>query len=218
MAEWRDRSAGELMERAGLGEARSSHSRGFAVVALALGALLLVWRVWGTTGHGDTVVLEPQSHGEESATAGSSEASAVVHVVGAVARPGVYVVAAGSRVADAIRLAGGTLGNAAIDGVNLARPVCDGEQIVVPTQDESDGEGAAEGASRSSASAGGRLNLNRATAAELDALPGIGPSTAAKIVKDRELNGPFRAPEDLMRVSGIGPKKFEALKDLITTG
>jgi competence protein ComEA len=88
----------------------------------------------------------------------------------------------------------------------------DGEQIVVPRKGET---AAAAGGSAGVGAVPGKVNLNTATAAELDALPGIGPATAAKIVADRTANGPFRSVDDLMRVSGIGPAKFDALKDLV---
>lgn len=123
---------------------------------------------------------------------------------------------------DAVDAAGGFAEGAARDELNLARVLVDGEQIVVSSLEEADaaagaapdGGGGATGAS----SAGGKVNLNRATAAELDALPGVGPSTAEKIVTDREANGPFRTVEDLKRVSGIGDKKFADLADLVCVG
>ncbi len=156
--------------------------------------------------------------------AATESARVTVHVVGAVRMPGVYTVRKGSRAADAITAAGGLLANAAPAALNLARVVEDGEQVIVPTADEAaagsaggGGAGASGGAAGgASPSAGGKVNLNTATAAQLDALPGVGPSTAAKIVADREKNGPFRSADDLMRVTGIGAKKFDSLKDLIS--
>lgn len=154
----------------------------------------------------------------------TESARVTVHVVGAVRSPGVYQLRKGSRAADAVEAAGGLLGNAAPAALNLARVVDDGEQVVVPTADEAAaggaGAGGAAGGSTGTAGAppgaGGKVNLNTATAAQLDALPGVGPSTAAKIVADRERNGPFRTADDLMRVPGIGAKKFDPLKDLVT--
>ena len=145
----------------------------------------------------------------------------VVHVGGAVADPGVRELAEGSRVQDAVDASGGFAEGAAPDALNLARVLTDGEQVVVPTLEEAAGaQGAdAAGAGASSGSAaGGRVNINRATAAELDTLPGVGPSTAEKIVADREANGPFATTEDLKRVSGIGDKKYEELADLVCVG
>jgi competence protein ComEA len=167
-----------------------------------------------------------------TAAGGSSvateSATVTVHVVGAVRMPGVYTLHKGARAADAVQAAGGFLGDAAPAALNLARVVEDGEQVVVPTTAEvaagaaagSPGGGAgaagAGAAAGGAAAVGGKVNLNTATAAQLDALPGVGPATAAKIVADRETNGQFRSPDDLMRVPGIGAKKYDALKDLVT--
>ena len=134
------------------------------------------------------------------------------------AAPGVYAVPEGSRVDDAVAAAGGLAADAAPDGVNRARVVVDGEQVVIPTlQDQ---EAAAPSASVPAAgapapSAKARVNLNAATAAELVTLNGIGEATAAKIVTDREANGPFATVDDLMRVPGIGEKKLAALRDAV---
>lgn len=143
----------------------------------------------------------------------------VVHVAGAVAAPGVYSLPEGARIAEAVELAGGFSEDASIDSVNLAQRIADGERIYIPTSEEVEGSltsgvPAAVGSSPGSA-AGSKVNLNAATVDELDALPGVGPSTAQKIVADREANGPFASVEDLMRVSGIGEKKFAELKDRV---
>lgn len=161
--------------------------------------------------------------GDAGEEASAPAPTVVVHVGGAVAEPGVRELEEGSRVQDAIDAAGGFSDGAARDGLNLARVLVDGEQIVVPTREEADaaasgsGPGSSDGADGSSSS-GGKVNLNRATASELDALPGVGPSTAEKIVADREANGPFRTVEDLKRVSGIGDKKLADLADLVCVG
>lgn len=143
-----------------------------------------------------------------------------VHIDGAVEAPGVYeLTGALPRVNDAVIAAGGLAGDADTSALNLAAVLSDGEKIHVPRQ----GEAVAAGQNSSRAASGpdagasssGVLNINTATAEELDSLPGIGPSTAAAIVEDRERNGPFASPEDLMRVSGIGEGKFSKLKDRI---
>jgi len=211
------------------------------VVLLTVGVALVVAVVcavrWLTPGEpslafeqsGKVEVAVPQPGAAESSSTVSTEASMPilvwVHVVGAVRAPAVVSLPSGSRVADAIDAVGGLLSSAQVRGVNMARLLVDGEQIVVPTQDEWEaGEtaGPAAGSSAQSMGAAGasgpvaqRIDLNTATTAELDTLPGVGPSTAGKIVADREANGPFAALEDLMRVSGIGPKKFEALKEYL---
>lgn len=156
----------------------------------------------------------------------------MVHVVGAVVHPGVYELPAAARVCDAVGAAGGLTGNAAQGAINLARPLVDGEQIAFPTADEfraaaagasaqggqTSGGGAGSGTSPGKNAAqpsGTPVNINTADAAALDALPGVGPSTAAKIVAERETNGPFESPDDLGRVTGIGPKKLEQLRELV---
>lgn len=145
---------------------------------------------------------------------GAVPATVVVHVDGAVASPGVYELPAGSRANDAVSAAGGLAEGADTTALNLAAELADGEKIYVPLE----GEGAAAPQTPSSAGAadaGGPVNLNTATAEELDELPGIGEATAQAILEDREANGPFASPEDLMRVSGIGEKKFERLEGLV---
>lgn len=141
-----------------------------------------------------------------------AEASPVfVHVSGAVASPGLVELPEGSRVADAIQAAGGLSEGADGSSVNLARPLADGEQVVVGLQASE-----AEGAPQAVADAPGKVSINSATAEQLEALPGIGPATAQKIVADRKANGPFASIDELTRVSGIGQKKYEALAGLIT--
>lgn len=140
-----------------------------------------------------------------------------VHVDGAVQVPGVYHLAAGSRIMDAVEAAGGLSEGAVTTAVNLAQLIQDGEQIVIPLEEaaaasSSGNEAVASAAPKAKTEL---ININRASAAELTALNGVGEATAAKIVADREANGPFRSVEDLKRVSGIGDKKFESLKDSI---
>ncbi len=144
-----------------------------------------------------------------------------VHVDGAVATPGVYYLDEGSRVIDAVEAAGGVRDDAVTATVNLAQELEDGQQVVIPAVGEESevvpGAGAGTGASgsASSASFSGLININTASASELTALSGIGEATAAKIVADREANGPFASVDDLTRVSGIGEKKLEAIRDAI---
>lgn len=175
------------------------------------------WVLWGSGIGGAAVPSAPSGTAPtRSAPAGAApavSATVTVHVVGEVRHPGVYELPGGARVRDAVGAAGGMLGAGEQSAINLARVVIDGEQIVVPRKGEgAGGPGAAAGAPSTPV----KVNLNTATAAELDALPGVGPSTAAKIIADRTSNGPFRSVDDLMRVSGIGPAKFDALKDLIS--
>jgi len=146
------------------------------------------------------------------AAATSAANTIVVDVVGAVHKPGVYDFPQGARVIDAVRAAGGLLPDAESQAINLARPLVDGEQIVVPKK----GEAPVGAAAGSAQQPGGKLNINSATESDFDTLPGIGPVLAQKIVAYRDQHGPFHTIQDLMKVSGVGPKKFDSLQDLIT--
>jgi len=157
-----------------------------------------------------------------SAEAGSGRAPApspklVVYVVGAVHRPGLYRVPTGSRVADAVSQAGGLTRRADSAGVNLAAPVADGEQLVVPARlpvAVAAAQGAPVGGVGSAAPAG-PVQLSVATAEQLDSLPGIGPVTAEKIVAYRTAHGAFRSVDELDEVPGIGPSRVEQLRGLV---
>ena len=137
----------------------------------------------------------------------------VVHVVGAVANPGLYRLKDGSRVDDAVRRAGGATPKAALQLLNLAAPVADGQQVVVPVRGA--GGGAASGAPGAPGAPAGKVHLNTATLEQLDALPGVGPVTAQKILDYRATKGAFSSVEELDAVPGIGPARLESLKDLV---
>ena len=142
----------------------------------------------------------------------------VVHVAGAVQAPGVYRLNAGSRVIDAVVAAGGVLPDSNSDAINLAAVLTDGEKVYVPRV----GEVPPIVASVGSGGAGtgrvpnGPVNLNSATADDLDTLPGVGPATAAEILAYRDQHGPFQTVEQLGDVRGIGPAKLDALRGLVT--
>lgn len=141
----------------------------------------------------------------------------VVHVAGAVARPGVYRLPAGARLAEAIDAAGGPLADADPDAVNLAAKLSDGERIYLPRRGESVPPLPATGSGDDGA--GGRpplLDLNTATADQLEDLPGVGPSTASAILDYRKEHGRFRSVDELLEVRGIGPSKFAALRSKVT--
>lgn len=138
----------------------------------------------------------------------------LVHVAGAVRRPGVVELVAGDRVADAIAAAGGVLPDASVLSLNLARPLVDGEQVVVPTTAAASGDGAAR-AVDDPRLPDGRLDLNRATATDLEELPGVGPVLAGRIIAHRDEHGPFSEPVELRAVSGIGEATWASLRDLV---
>jgi len=212
---WRDRI--DLLTRP---PSLSPSTVGAGVVLLA--ALALVgWLLLRPPPSPPIETLLPRADGAGAAvtsaspsTSTSVAAELVVHVAGAVARPGVYRVAAGARVADAVDVAGGALADADVHRLNLAAPVVDGERVYVPRVGEVvplalDGGSSADDPA-------GPLDLNTATLEQLDALPGVGPATAQAIVDERERRGGFRSVEELLDVRGIGPAKLEQLRDLVT--
>jgi competence protein ComEA len=140
--------------------------------------------------------------------------SAIVQVVGAVRRPGVYRMSAEERVDDAVRRAGGATRRADLAGINLAAKVNDGQQVVVPLRGAATAGAVAAGAGAGGAP-GQPLNLNAATAEQLDQLDGVGPATAQKIVAYRQQHGGFRSVSELDQVPGIGDKKLAALRDKV---
>ncbi|MGQ1839990.1 helix-hairpin-helix domain-containing protein [Kocuria turfanensis] len=166
--------------------------------------------------------------GAAASSAPGSDGSLHVHVAGEVARPGVVELAPGARVVDAVEAAGG-LTDAAADTVNLAAPLTDGQQVLVPDESAAPpagtpapavppagGTDAAAAGGTGPAAPGGTLDLNSATAAELEALPRVGPVLAGRIVEFRDQHGGFAAATDLDAVPGIGPTLLEALLPLVT--
>ena len=147
----------------------------------------------------------------KSSTASASPARLFVDVVGAVRRPGLYRLKDGSRVADAVTRAGGPTPKAQIELLNLAARIADGEQIVVPRRGLA---GPAAGATGGVAAAG-PVHLNSATLEQLDALPGVGPVTAQKILDYRQQHGAFGSVDELDAISGIGPARLEQLRGLV---
>jgi len=166
----------------------------------------LIWVV-ARNPSGEAVILRPVP----------TEKPIIVYITGAVPRAGVYALPQGARVQDAISAAGGFLAEAEKSQINLAALLEDGEKLDIPY---------VEGASPVLATPGPTIvavtteliNINTASSAELEALPGIGPTTAQKIIAYREQNGPFINTEDIINVSGIGPGTYERIKDLITVG
>lgn len=204
------------------------HRQHLAAVAvlLVVGLLWLGWQ-WSRSQASETVAtaVETSSAPQESAATESTSAPAPspaseparvrVHVLGAVAAPGVVTLDDGAIVADALEAAGGLTAEARPGDLNLAMPVADGLQIKVGSDEEDsavNGSSSSGGAPKAAGAGEGRLDLNTATAGELETLPGIGPVTAAAIVAWRDEHGQFRAVTELQEISGIGPKTFAKLE------
>lgn len=194
------------------------------LVIAALGASGLLALAAGGSRQGNPVGASPQVP-VSAALAGRPDvrvesdpsAAVVVHVVGRVAAPGVYRVPAGARVADALAAAGGAVGDAALESLNLARLLDDGEQVVVRALGDraASPPGEADGR-RSAVRPDGRLDLNLARAEDLEQLPGVGPVLAERVIAHRQsLGGRFEAVGQLRDVPGIGEAKFQAVAELV---
>lgn len=187
---------------------------GWAYVAAALALALVAWRL-GPGGGGEG--------GQPAAPAGAATAPAaaveaappartLVHVAGEVRRPGVYPIAAGARVIQAVRRAGGPTARADLSALNLAATLQDGQQVLIPARAPRGAGGATAAGAGGSAAAAGPISLSSATTADLEALDGIGPALAARIVDWRAQHGGFASVDQLLDVPGIGPARLEALK------
>jgi len=177
-----------------------SRRRALVLAAAALVLLVIAGRTLADAG---TATSQPAALIPERAAAAPK---LVVHVAGAVRRPGLYRLAEGKRVADAVARAGGATAPADTAAINLAAPLADGMQVVVPSRV----------AGAAGAAAAGRVSLSSASVAELDALPGIGPVTAQKIVDYRLAHGGFRSIDDLDAIPGIGPARIEQLREVVS--
>ncbi|GIJ25742.1 hypothetical protein Vqi01_09040 [Micromonospora qiuiae] len=206
--------------------------RALAAVAVLVVLVAAVWawrsrpQVEPVVAATDVAVPDPAGPaGDGSAGPGGADPAAtptgqlVVAVAGKVRRPGLVRVPAGARVADAVEAAGGALPGVDVAMLNPARKVADGELILVgvaaptPPPGALPPGGAAPGGDPA---AGGRVNLNTATSAQLETLPGVGPVLARRIIEHRDQHGGFRSVGDLRQVSGIGDARYEQLKDLVT--
>lgn len=195
------------------------------VVATALGVVVagaIGWMLVRPGPPGAEVALgtlAPSSTAVDASTSTVATGSPIlVHVAGSVRSPGVYEVVGGARVVDAVTAAGGPLERAAIDAVNLAAPVTDGQRIYLPAVGEvvESSTDSLGGQSPNSSTSTAVVDINSATAEQLDSLPGVGPSTAAAIIARRDEIGRFVGIDDLLSVPGIGPAKVDALRGLIS--
>ena len=195
---WRDR----------LQDLGVSRRDAWLLVSVALAAAIVAYLLWG---HGAQAEVAPPARSVSAPPLAEPVADAsLVHVAGAVRRPGLFEVPAGSRVADAIEAAGGSTRRADLDALNLAAPVTDAMKIDVPTRGE------AGSVATSPSIEGALVDLNSADAAQLDTLPGVGPVTAAAILAHRDEIGAFGSVEDLLDVDGIGPATLEEIRPHVT--
>lgn len=185
---------------------------GWAYLAAALALALVAWRLGPGAGAGG----QPAGGGSTAPAAVVAPAEeegapeALVHVAGEVRRPGVYPIGPGARVIEAVRRAGGPTRRADMSGLNLAATLIDGQQVRVPRR-VAPGT-ASSGGAGGSAEAAGPISLSSATADDLDALDGIGPTLAGRIVEWRDAHGGFAAVDQLLEVPGIGPGRLESLR------
>jgi competence protein ComEA len=186
-----------------------SRRRALLIAAAALALLAVAGRTLAGAG---TATVQPAARLVPAPAAATP--ALVVHVAGAVQRPGLYRLAEGNRVADAVARAGGATASADTAAINLAAPLADGMQVIVPSRVASGVAGAAGDAAGGTAP--GRVSLSSASVDELDALPGVGPVTAQKIVDYRAAHGGFSSVDDLDAIPGIGPARIEQLRDLTT--
>ncbi len=157
---------------------------------------------------------------EETVTTESRAVQIKVYICGSVYNPGIVEITEGVRLGEALVLVGGALDTADLNSVNLAHRLSDAEMVYIPKKGEIiiDKQSSVPGfAIKNASSKSGKVNINTASKSELETLPGIGPSTADKIIAYRQKSGGFKNAKDLMNVTGIGEKKYEAMKDFITT-
>ena len=200
-------------------------SRGFVVPLLGAAALLGGYRLVERWPRPEPVAIVVPPTATAAPSVAPTLAPLTVHIVGAVERPGVYALPAGSRLDDLVRRAGGLAADADVERVNLADYLRDAQQVHIPRRGSTPppaptplGGGPAAGsrAGPGVAVSGGLVNVNTATQAELDTLPGIGPAYAERIIAYREAHGGFQRLEELLEVSGIGPARYAQIQDLVT--
>lgn len=194
----------------------------YAIAAVAVVALGARWLGQRDGSAPPTATPRGETPGARVRIGGGAGGPVVVHVAGAVRRPGVYRLRAGSRAVDALRRAGGATASGNPHGVDLAAKLADGVQLVIPVRPRAvggavaSGDGASAAGGAGAAPATGPLSLNSATAEQLDGLDGVGPETARKIIAYRVEHGGFGSVDELDRVPGIGAKKLAGLRPQVT--
>ncbi|MGW0160540.1 ComEA family DNA-binding protein [Mycobacterium sp. NPDC003323] len=236
LARWLPDTANPRSARDWMATLRADPGRAGVLALLGIGLIAVLVTVFTVVRNPDepvTAVDLPPVQMVSTAAAPSAEAApdgpVVVSVVGLVHKPGLVTLTAGDRVADALQKAGGALDGADLVGLNMARRVNDGEQIIVGlaappgspspmgSSVRSETPSGAPSDAGPSAEPAAAVNLNTATAEELDALPGVGPVTATAIIAWRDANGPFRSVDQLGDVDGIGPARLDKLRALVVT-
>lgn len=191
---------------------------GWAYVLAALALALVAWRLGPGSGAG-AGGQPPAGAGAGAATAASvaeaPEPRGLVHVAGEVRRPGVYPIGPGARVIEAVRRAGGPTRRADMSALNLAATLVDGQQVRVPRRLPAGPAGARGGAAGGAGERDGPISLSSATVDDLDALDGIGPTLAARIVEWRDARGGVASVDQLLEVEGIGPGRLEAIRERV---
>jgi len=190
------------------------HTWPYLVLAAVLA--VLAWRI-GIGGSPGGEGAQPTSTAEPVGVVDAPAAELLVHVTGEVKRPGLYRLPAEVRIMRAIRQAGGVTRRADLTALNLAAPLQDGQQVVVPRRAaEGAGGAVASSGGASAGGGGGAVSLSSATAEQLETLDGIGPKLAARIIEWRDTHGGFRTVDDLNDVPGIGEARMEALRPRLT--
>lgn len=191
-----------------------------AILPLLIGIAVLFFWVYGSSDTDEIVIEDVNSDKqdveqvEKQESQESKSGNIYVDISGAVDSPGVYMVRNGTRLFEVIEMAGGLLNSADIDGLNQAETVTDGQKIIVYEKGDEGSNNAAGGTANNKDST--RININYADSAELQMIPGIGPSKAERIIEYRNMNGRFDSVEDLKNITGIGDKTLESIKEYIT--
>ncbi|MGE5653717.1 MAG: helix-hairpin-helix domain-containing protein [Bacillota bacterium] len=193
--------------------------REMVIVAAALGLLLIGTGVVWWRAQANTPVVIASTQGSEGQLPGSGVPQpptkleqVIIHMSGAVRQPGLYSLPSGARLNDAVQAAGGPLAEADLDAVNLAAPLVDGQKYLIPVK----GQQMTVTPAGSPSSGSGKININTADSKTLELLPGVGEVRAKAIIEYRQKNGPFRSIEDLKKISGIGDKTFEQMREQVT--